>query len=118
MLSSATVSAKHFRKEWRKMSKKLKEILLLVLLTVFLAILLLGVLTVFLGMLFSFPGLVRSEDSFTHSYGDGWTSDIDCSVVQISSILHAVEDRPWSECILAVASTTVGKSSEYLALVF
>jgi hypothetical protein len=82
------------------------------------AILLLGVLTVFLAMLVSSPCLVRSGDSFTDSYGDGWTSDIDCSVVQISSILPAVESRPWSECILAVASTTVGKSSEYLTLVF
>ena len=100
------------------MSKKLQAILLLVVLTVFLAILLLGVLTVFLAMLVSCPGLVRSGDSFTDSYGDGWTSDIDCSVVQISSILPAVRDRPWSECILAVASTTVGKSSEYLTLVF
>ena len=41
------------------------------------AILLLGVLTVFLAMLVSSLCLVRSGDSFTDSYGDGWTSDID-----------------------------------------
>ena len=60
------------------MSKKLQAILLLVALTVFLAILFLGVLTVFLAMLVSCPGLVRSGDSFTDSYGDGWTSDVGC----------------------------------------
>ena len=85
------------------MSKKLQAILLLVVLTVFLAILLLGALTVFLAMLVSCPGLVRSGDSFTDSYGDGWTSDIDCSAVQISSNLPAVEDRPWSQIYSVLA---------------
>ena len=47
------------------MSKKSKSILLL------------GVLTVFLTMLVSFPGLVHAGDSITDSDGDGWTSDID-----------------------------------------